>query len=355
MKKKLLCALLCTAMVFALFVGCKGTKQQTEAGGRTKQETEIITSEEPSVTIKFGGTMSTEDIATEAMYKFADLVADKSGGTITVEIYPSSQLGNATTQLESVAIGSQDMFVEASSYMHSSVPEYDLLPYFWVFNNAEHYKKFTESELATKLSQKYLDETGVRVLGINWIRTPRILSTNKKITSIDDFKGLKCRVPSVGTSMSNSYAALGAAPTSIAWGEVYLGLEQGVVNACDAPVDSMYSMKFYEPTDRVVLTNHIYDSLAIWINEIKFQSLTDQQQKILIDAVSEVGKWYSQEAAKKGAECINLMKDAGAKVIELDDTATAQMKSAVETIIRELESTGDIVIGLYDEIQAMDN
>ncbi|WHH60624.1 TRAP transporter substrate-binding protein [Petroclostridium sp. X23] len=343
MKKKLLSVLLCAAMISTLIIGCNSTQEGKQAA-----------SKEANVTLKFGGTMSTEDICTEAMYKFQDLVAEKSGGSITVEIYPTSQLGDATTQLEAVAIGSQDMFVEASSYMHSSVSEYDLLPYFWVFNGSEHYKKFTESDLAAKLNQKYLDATGVRVLGINWIRTPRILSTNKKVTAIGDFKGMKCRVPSVGTSMSNSYTALGAAPTAIAWGEVYLALEQGVVDACDAPVDSMYSMKFYEPTNRVVLTNHIYDSLAVWINEAKFKSLSDNQKKIITGATSEIGNWYSENAAAKSKKSIELMKEAGAEVAELDKATIAEMKNAVEGVIRNLEKDGKVESGLYDEIQAMD-
>jgi tripartite ATP-independent transporter DctP family solute receptor len=336
--------IICVAVFMVLMlVSCGSSSQQSE-----KQQAE---SKDEIVTLKFGGTMSSEDIATEGMQRLADLASKKSNGTLKIEIFPASQLGDALTQLEGVATGSQDMFIEASSYMHSVVPEYDLLPYFFVFNSSEHYKKFTESELSNEFNQRYLEKTGVRILANNWLRAPRELSSKKPIHSIEDMKGLKVRVPQVGTSMINSYKALGANPTPVAWGETYLALQQGVVEACDAPLDSMYSMKFYEPTKRVVLTHHIYDSLSVFVNDSKFQSLSDNQKKALEEAAKETGEWYTKTVQESINEYITKIKEAGAEVVEID---TAPFKKAVADFILASEAKGELPAGLYEKLQALD-
>jgi tripartite ATP-independent transporter DctP family solute receptor len=303
------------------------------------------------VTLIFGGTMPTDDAATEAMYRLADIAAKKSGGSLKINIFPASQLGDAVSQTQAVSMGSQDMLVESCSYLRSKAPEIGICSYFFIFNSSQHYSKFTKSDLFKQWVQKYLDGTGVRTLTSNWVRLPRIMTANTPIKSVQDMKKLKVRVPTIGRSMSDSYKALGASPTPIAYGEVYLALAQGVINAADAPVDNMYTMKLYEPTKRIIITNQVWDSMSVWINDKKFQSLSAQQQRALSAAANEAGVWYSKKLNGTSKDYIAKMKAAGAEIVKLD---LKPFKKLVAGKIKELEASGDLPNGLYDKIQAMD-
>ena len=306
---------------------------------------------EKPVTLVFGGTMPADDVATQAMYRLADIAAKKSGGSLKINIFPASQLGDAVTQTQAISMGSQDMLVESCSYLRSKAPEIAICSYFFVFNSSQHYVNFTKSALFKEWVQKYLEGTGVRTLTANWVRLPRIMVANVPIKSVQDMKKLKVRVPTIGRSMSDSYKALGASPTPIAYGEIYLALAQGVINAADAPVDNIYTMKLYEPTKRIIITNHVWDSMAVWINDKKFQSLSAKQQRALLDAANEAGVWYSKKLNGTSNDYIAKMKAAGAEVVKLD---IAPFKKLVAKKINELEASGEIPRGLYDKIQAMD-
>jgi tripartite ATP-independent transporter DctP family solute receptor len=306
---------------------------------------------EKPVTLIFGGTMPTDDTATEAMHRLADIAAKKSGGSLKIKVFPASQLGDAVSQTQAVSMGSEDMLVESSSYLRSKAPEIAICSYFFVFNSSQHYVKFTKSDLFKKWVQKYLDGTGVRTLTSNWVRLPRIMTVNTPVKRVQDMKKLKVRVPTIGRSMSDSYKALGASPTPIAYGEVYLALAQGVINAADAPVDNMYTMKLYEPTKRIIITNHVWDSMSVWINNKKYQTLSDKQQRILQDAANEAGVWYSKKLNGTSKDYIAKMKAADTEVVKLN---LAPFKKLVANKIKELEAKGEIPHGLYDEIQAMD-
>jgi tripartite ATP-independent transporter DctP family solute receptor len=306
---------------------------------------------EKVVTLKFGGTMPTDDVATEAMNRLAKSAAQKSGGSLKIDIFPASQLGDAVSQTQAVSMGSEDMFVESCSYLRSKAPEIAICSYFFVFNSSQHYANFTKSDLFKQWVKKYLDGTGVRTLASNWIRLPRIMTANIPVKSVQDMKKLKVRVPTIGRSMSDSYKALGASPTPIAYGEVYLALAQGVINAADAPVDNMYTMKLYEPTKRIIVTNQVWDSMAVWINDKKFQSLSVKQQKALVAASNEAGAWYSKTLNGASKDYIAKMKAAGTEVVKVN---LAPFKKLVAEKIKEMEAKGEIPKGLYDKIQAMD-
>lgn len=316
----------------------------------SKKLVTITVSEQP-VTLKFGGTMATDDLLTQSMYKVADLVKEKSNGTIKIEVYPSSQLGKAVSQMEAVSLGTQDMFMEASvGYMVAKIPDMDITSYFWVIENDQHYKNLINSALWQKWITEYLNQTGVRTLASNYIRLPQLLSSKKPIKTLDDFKGLKVRIPPTGSGPLNCFKALGASPTPVDWSEVYLALSQGVVDACFASTDNMYAMKFYEPTKRVILANLIYNGCSIWINDKKFKSLSPRQQQILIDATNEIGEWYSSSVKSQGEDFLNKMREAGTSIEPLD---IAPLKKVIENLIKQFVAQGKIKAGLYEEIQKL--
>ena len=135
-----------------------------------------------------------------------------------------------------------------------------------------------KSDINADMEQQLIDQQGIRVVANNWLRSPRSISCAKEITSLGDLKGLKMRVPDIKSYMESA-TALGLGTAQVAWGETYLALQQGVVDACESPLDSIYTMKFYEPTKQVTLTEHIRDNAAVYMNDDLYGELSDAQKK----------------------------------------------------------------------------
>ena len=301
---------------------------------------------ESSYNLSLGGIQSAEDTATKAMQIMADKVKEKTGGSITIEVFPASQLGDATTQIEAVGMGSQDMFVDAGGFISTFVPDKNSESMFFLFDSEAHYRAFLASDVTRQIEQEFLDQTGVKVIANNWVRVPRCMASKKPLNSLADFSGLKTRVPDIRAYLE-SIRALGASPTQVPWGETYLALKQGVVDAAEGPLDQLYTMNFYEATMNVILTNHLRDNLIVTINNSKFERMSDSQKKALLEAANEAGDWYSATCQKAAETNVKLMKDNGCNFIEID---IAPLQAAVLKRAEELEKEGAWKAGIMQKI-----
>jgi tripartite ATP-independent transporter DctP family solute receptor len=297
--------------------------------------------------LRLGGIQPAEDISSVGMERFAKNVADKSGGTIEIQVYPASQLGNATAQMEAVGMGSQDMFIDASGFVGTFLKDRQIDAMFFIFRDAAHYKAFMESDLNKALEEDFRKQTGIRIISNNWFRAPR--SFVSKITVNDQaLDGLKVRVPDIKGYLE-SVAAIGARPTQIAWGETYLALQQGVVDAAEGPADSLYSMKFYEAAKNIIVTNHIRDCLELMINDRTWDRLSPEQKKIIVDAANEAGDWYTSQINDTVDASFKGIRDGGGVITEID---VSLLREKVSRRIDAIEADGSLWRrGLYQDIQ----
>jgi tripartite ATP-independent transporter DctP family solute receptor len=299
------------------------------------------------IVLRLGGIQPAEDISSKGMERFAQTVAEKSGGSIEVQVYPASQLGSATSQMEAVSMGSQDMFIDASGFVGTFLKDRQIDAMFFIFRDAAHYKAFMQSNLNKGLEEDFRKQTGTRIISNNWFRAPRSFVT-KNAVNAQGFEGLKVRVPDIKGYLE-SVAAIGAKPTQIAWGETYLALQQGVVDAAEGPADSLYSMKFYEAAKNIIVTNHIRDCLEMMINDKTWERLSPEQQKILIDAANEAGDWYTNQVNATVEASFKGIQDGGGVITEIDATL---LREKVSKRIDAIEAEGSMWRrGLYQEIQ----
>ncbi|PIE34090.1 hypothetical protein CSA56_09280 [candidate division KSB3 bacterium] len=259
------------------------------------------------IELKLGSKMPENNPESQGVLRVCELVEERSNGRLKIIPYFGEALGNKNTQLENVMMGTQDMYIESYSHYVSWVPGFAVhsLPY--LFSGAEQYQQFLLSDLEKELEQKLLDKTGIKILNTkkNWVRGPyRVLVSKKPIFSPADLAGVKLRMAD-SRLLSNVWNGLGANVINLAWSEVYLALQQGVVEAVTSPVSLLYSMKFTEICKYVIRTDEYNQQLALVINNKKFESLPEDLQKILVDTIDEVGEYVSglvYEAANKDLE-----------------------------------------------------
>lgn len=236
--KKLICILLALSM-FVCLAACASPSAPASSETATPAADAATTDassnapaiEEATVdalTLVVGGIQTTDDPSTKALYKMSEIMEDLSGGAMTLQVAPASQLGNATSQVEAVSMGSQDMFVDAG-WMGTFLQDKTIDAMWFIFDDAAHYAAYINSDLNKSLEDKFCDEQNIKIVASNWYRAPRSFCSKKPLTSVDDFKGLIIRIPDL-TGYVQSVDALGGKSTQVAWGETYLALQQGVVD-----------------------------------------------------------------------------------------------------------------------------
>lgn len=198
---------------------------------------------------------------------------------------------------------------------------------------------------------KFLAKTGLRTLASNWIRPPVEFASNVPLYTFEDYRNLKIRsLPSEYTLAS--LRALGTNPTSVAYNEVYMALQQGVIDATIATLDAIYKMNFYQVAKYLCMVDCNFVNFAIWINEKKFKSLTPAQQEILVKSCQEVGDWYTQAVDAELQSYVDKMVAHGMKIITYSPEERAKFAAATRKLIDQYQKEGRWSEGLYEKFIA---
>jgi len=213
---------------------------------------------------------------------FKKVVEQKTAGKVKVEIYPANQLGKEREQFEGVKLGTIEMCMIADGPIAGFFPEIMLIGIPYLYSNEAVAWRSLDSSFGRDLFEEMRKKTGVRTLGIGENGFRNFTNRVRPIRTPDDLKGLKIRTMENPAHMA-MVKALGASPTPIAWGEVYMALQQGVVDGQENPVSVIQVAKFNEVQKYLTLDGHVYSILPILMNDKFFSSLSPDVQKIITD------------------------------------------------------------------------
>lgn len=339
--KKLIFLGVLYASIFSM-VGCSSldTAQRREKSARTGEDVILYAacdSGADTVTAKF-------------MRDFAKKVEEKSGGKIKVETYSDSQVGGDSEIFEACQGGNISFVFQATSPQVSFIPEAAVLDAPMAFDNIEIARKVLDGELFEKL-KKYYSEKGVELLGIA-DQGFRETTSNKRIEKLSDFKGLKIR------TMENPYhikfwKALGANPTPMSYSEVYIGLQQGTIDAQENPLEAIIVPRLYEQQDYLVNTNHFIHPVTCIASSKVMDSLTEEERKIVYEAAEESKIWARNTTDNQLDDRLEVIKESGTEIINLDKKTVDDMKKASEFVWTDIENNlgSDLIDILRAEIE----
>jgi tripartite ATP-independent transporter DctP family solute receptor len=298
------------------------------------------------IRLKLGTVSPPASIDTIASKKMEELVDERSTGRLKIDVFPGT-LGTGQTQLEGVMMGTLDLFVGAADFNSSFEKDYNILSVPFVFRDQKHLQTFFNSPLNAEIKERLRKNRGIWIMTENWNSTPRILLSKKPINSPEDLRGIKMRVPESEIYLK-SWKALGTYPTQVPWGEAYLALMQGVVDAMDAPYGAALPMKFYEAAPNISLTNHVMFAVSVSMNHKKFLSLPKDLQDILLGAVRDAGDYFTKIDLDKYDKDRKIMESKGTKFIVVEQEPFRQI---MKPLYKELEDQGKWSKGLYQKIQ----
>lgn len=284
-----------------------------------------------------------------ASERFAEIVMEKTDGSIIVEVYPAGQLGNAPNLMEQIQLGTIEMFQGGIGWWGSSVPDFWLVASNFVFDNLEHSRAVMTGQIGDGLAIQLLEKVGVRSLVLGMIRNPRNLASTRPIRSLEDLQGLKVRVPEMPNWMI-PWEALGSNPTPMPLTEAYLGLQQGVVEGVEHGYPQLYLNNYTEVAKYVTNTEHQYEMAGFFISESFFQSLPEEYQKVIVDAAEEAEGYNNTLQIDYRAKSQQDMLNQGVEFIDIDREPWYEVGRDI--MLNQVVPKLKITEGLLEEIWA---
>ncbi|QQM29988.1 TRAP transporter substrate-binding protein [Martelella lutilitoris] len=215
-----------------------------------------------------------------AMKDYLNVASD---GQLDLEAYPDSSLGDARSMIESAQTGVIQMAGVYTSIMVPFMPEIAITQIPYVFPDSLTAWQVMEGPLGDALAEGFLEKTGLRVLAWPEGAGFRNIYSEKPIHSVADMKGMKMRVPE-NPGLLAMFRAWDANTVTIGWSELYTALQSGMAEGHDTELYSMYASKLYEVNPYVAMTRHSYNLHPILINEAFFQSLSPENQTLMLRA-----------------------------------------------------------------------
>lgn len=289
---------------------------------------------------------------------FGELVAEKvaefTDGKLTVEYYPNSQLGNDQELQAQMLAGDIDFVIAQTAQTVNFVPEvaiFDLPMVFAKYDAKTIDYALNRSPFTEKINGAYRAKN---MLNLHYLQgaTFRETTSNKKIGSIGDFKGLKIR------TMENQYhmdfwKALGAAPTPLPWPEVYVSLQQGLVHAQENATDTCVGANLDEVQKYLVMTHHILYCNQFLINASKFDSLDALYRDAFQEAIDEAATEIEAQLTVIDRDNKEMLLDGGMELIEFEASFIDEVLDKAQSVYTSIgEDIGqDYVDALLDALE----
>jgi tripartite ATP-independent transporter DctP family solute receptor len=269
------------------------------------------------ITLRFGIESSRADSHYHGAQVFAKYVLDNTGGAIDIRLFPDSVLGSTASQLAQVKSGTLDITLSGSGNFAGAIPTLNVLDVPFLFRDYDHVDKVMDGPIGRAIMD---DAEAQDYKGLSlWENGFRALTNSKRPARVpDDVKGLKIRVPGMPMHVE-AWRLLGANPIPMNYSEVFTALETGTIDAQDHPIPLAYSSRFYEPQKYLSVSNHAYTPMFLVINLKRFQSLTPDQQKAILEGAHQGALAQRKFAREHVAEYIEKIKEYGLEVIYAKD------------------------------------
>lgn len=289
---------------------------------------------EETVVIKLSDQVNEQNPHFLAHQFFAERVAELSEGSVEVQVFPNSQLGDARESLEGTLTGIVEAAKVSAGQLNAYSSAFSIFSLPYVFTNKEQVFAALDGEVGEILTDE-LEKHGFQLLAFYDTGFRSIFNKVRPIYEPEDLEGLKIRVIN-DPVMIDTINSLGGLATPLAYAELYTSLQQGVVDGGEQPPVALYAMKFYEVSEYFSLTNHFYDLNVLVMSKDFFENrLSPAQQGAVMQAAVETQVRQRELWAEYEGEVIAQIEATGMEVNELD---LAPFRNAVSHIIDEQRS-----------------
>ena len=280
--------------------------------------------------LKFAHVYETSSIYHKWAEWAADEIASRTDGRHSVDVFPASSLGSENDLFESLSIGAVDMTYSGSFYASGIHGPMAISSGPYMFRDYEHWKAYRDSPLFEEISAGFEEASGHKVLGLTYYGA-RHLTANEELPTPESMENLKLRVPNAPMYLLFP-ESVGANATPIAFAEVYLALQQGVVDAQENPLPTILAKKFYEVQSHIMLTGHILDSIVTIAAGPTWEALSDEDKAIFEEVYGEAAVKATEAVRASEAELAEAFaSEYGKTVVEVD---RAPFREAMQPLLQ---------------------
>lgn len=282
--------------------------------------------------------------------EFARLVGEMSD-TMEIRIYPGAVLGNDRESIESLQIGDIDFVAQTTAPQVAFVPEAAIFDLFMIYDDIDAVRRVMDGPFFDAIAL-YYEAKRIKVLGFA-DQHFRELTTNREIHSMEDFEGLKIR------TMASPYhirfwREVGANPTPMNWGEVYIALGQKTIDAQENPYESIVASRVYEQQKYLIETHHVPHLVSLIMNLDTYNHLTDDEKRVITEAAKLATEKARRYADERLVTKNRIVEDAGLTILAPSEEMFRAMRERASVVNDALIKTLDpkLVHILEEEIHA---
>lgn len=267
---------------------------------------------------------------------FAELVNERSEGSITIDVFPNDTLagGNSTKGIEYIATGGSDLGAYATSVLANLEPKISVATIPWSFTSYQNAREIIDSTGGDYYAQ-VLEPKGITYLGSFHNGFRQLTNSKRPVTKPEDLKGLKIRVPGSAVYM-NVFDALGANPTAMSWSEVFTAIQQGTIDGQENGCSITKSAKMDEIQAYMTIWNYSYENDLFIANTKIWESLDADTQQLLKECAVDACNWGRDHLEEEEEQLIQGFRDAGMQVDVLTEEQLAPFQEAITDVIAEL-------------------
>ncbi|PZP31009.1 MAG: C4-dicarboxylate ABC transporter [Roseateles depolymerans] len=289
------------------------------------------------IVIKFSHVVAPDTPKGKGAQRFKELAEQRTGGRVKVEVYPNSQLYKDKEELEALQLGSVQMLAPSlAKFGPLGVKEFEVFDLPFIFKDTDAFRAVTDGAVGADLFKK-LEPKGIKGLAY-WDNGFHIMSANKPLHKVADFKGQKMRIQS-SKVLDAQMRALGAIPQVMAFSELYQALQSGVVDGTEGVPSNFYTQKIFEVQKHMTLSNHGHLAYAVIVNKKFWDGLPADIRTQLEGAIKDATTYANAIAATENATALDKIKASGKTTVYTPTPAeTNEWKKALMPVHQEMTS-----------------
>ncbi|MDR7269344.1 C4-dicarboxylate-binding protein DctP [Pelomonas saccharophila] len=289
------------------------------------------------IVIKFSHVVAPDTPKGKGAQRFKELAEQKTGGKVKVELYPNSQLYKDKEEMEALQLGSVQMLAPSlAKFGPLGVKEFEVFDLPFLFKDTDSFRAVTDGQLGADLFKK-LEPKGIKGLAY-WDNGFHIMSANKPLHNVADFKGMKMRIQS-SKVLDAQMRALGAIPQVMAFSELYQALQTGVVDGTEGVPSNFYTQKIFEVQKHMTMSNHGHLAYAVIVNKKFWDGLPADIRTQLEAAIKESTTYANAIASTENGRALEGIKASGRVTIYTPTPAEInEWKKALMPVHKEMES-----------------
>ncbi len=237
----------------------------------------------------------------------ADEIAERTEGRYTIEVFPASSLGSESEINEGLALGIVDIIYSGAAFSSREYGPLAIAEAPFLFRDFGHWQSFVGSDIFDELALGYQSASGHEVLAATYYGQ-RHVTSNRPINTPEDMEGLRIRVPDSPLYLMFP-RSVGASPTPIAFAEVYLALQQGVVDAQENPLPTIQARSFYEVQSHINLTAHMTNTLLTVLSQNLWNRLAEEDRAIFYEVMREAAERASADVRAQEEELVEVFEN----------------------------------------------